>query len=152
MILSNNDKTEILKFLDGRKLMVVSTYNRLPWSASVYFLYDDSLNLYFVSNPKTKHCQNIAKNPKVSVVIVNTEQDPNGNKVGLQARGTAKKVTSVGEIKEIIKSWNKRGFVPVTYSVFKKAWKSRFYKIKLTDLQIFDESLGEKKEVRCWKI
>ena len=55
MILSNNDKTEILKFLDGRKLMVVSTYNRLPWSASVYFLYDDSLNLYFVSNPKTKY-------------------------------------------------------------------------------------------------
>jgi uncharacterized protein YhbP (UPF0306 family) len=152
MKLTEENKKEVLKFLETRKLMIVGTYNKLPWSASVYYLFDDNFNLYFVSNPKTKHCLNISKNQKVSVVIVNTEQDPEGEKKGFQARGIAKKVTSVSEIKNIILAWNKRGFFKVTYNEFKKAWKSRFYRIKLTDIQMFDQSLGEKNECRFWKI
>lgn len=152
MKIKEEEKKEVLKFLESRKLMIVGTYNKLPWSASVYYLFDDNFNLYFVSSPKTKHCVNISKNPKVSVVIVNTEQNPEGKKKGFQGRGMAKKVTSVAEIKKIILAWNKRGFVKVTYSEFKKAWKSRFYRIKLTDIQMFDQSLGEKNECRYWNI
>ena len=152
MKLIEKDKKEILKFLGKHKLMSLSTYYKLPWSACVYYLFDDNFNLYFVSNPKTKHCVNISKNSKVSVVIVNSEQDPEGKKKGFQARGNASKVTSVSEIKDIIIVWNKRGFVPVTYKIFKKVWKSRFYKVKLNRLQIFDENQTGVKEVRNWKI
>lgn len=144
------EKQEILKFLESRKLMSVGTYYKLPWAASVYYLFDDNFNLYFVSSPKTKHCINISKNPKVSVTIANSEQDTEGKKQGFQARGLAKKVTSVSEIKEVIKIWNKRGFVKLGYAEFKKAWKSRFYKIKLTHVQMFDQN--SKNEVRFWKL
>ena len=152
MKLTGDHKKELFNFLTNHKLMCIGTYYKLPWSACVYYLFDDNFNLYFVSNPKTKHCVNISKNSKVSIVIVNSEQDPEGKKKGFQARGSASKVTSVGEIKEIIKAWNKRGFVKVTYNEFKKAWKSRFYKIKLTDIQLFDQNQPEEKEVRIWKI
>lgn len=148
--MSDLDKQEILKFLESRKLMSIGTYYKLPWAAPVYYLFDEDFNLYFVSNPKTKHCINISKNPKVSITIANSEQDTEGKKKGFQARGLAKKVISVSEIKEIIKIWNKRGFVKVGYSEFKKFWKSRFYKIKLTDIQIFDQS--NKNEVRSWRV
>ena len=159
MKLTEDHRKEIFNYLTKHKLMCLGTYYKLPWSACVYYLFDDNftsktneINLYFVSNPKTKHCMNISKNSKVSVVIVNSEQDPEGKKKGFQARGNASKVTSVFEIKEIIKAWNKRGFVKVTYNEFKKAWKSRFYKIKLTDIQLFDQSQSEENEVRIWKI
>jgi len=150
--MKSSEKREILDFLESRKLMSVGTYYKLPWAAPVYFLFDDDFNLFFVSNPKTKHCKNIEKNPKVSITIANSEQDPEGKKKGFQARGLAKKVTSVSEVKEIIKIWNKRGFVKVGYAEFKKFWKSRFYKIKLTDIQMFDQNLGEENEERFWKI
>ncbi len=146
------DKNEILNFLAKYKLVSVGTYNKLPWAANVYYLFDDEFNLYFVSNPKTKHCLNIDKNPKVSVTIADSRQNPNGKKIGFQGRGIATKVNSVKELKEIIKAWNKRGFVHLTYKLFTKAWKSKFYKIKLTDIQMFDENQPEEQEVRSWKI
>lgn len=152
MNLSEKDKKEVLDFLSKHKLMSVGTYYKLPWAASVYYLFDDNFNLYFVSNPKTKHCKNILKNPKVSITVSDSNQDPKGNKLGFQASGITKKVTSVSELKDIINSWNKRGFVPVTYNIFKKAWKSRFYKIKLSDIQLFDENQSEENEIRNWKL
>lgn len=152
MKLKEIEKKEILEFLGKHKLMSLGTYYNLPWSACVYYLFDDNLNLYFVSNPKTKHCLNISKNSKVSVVIVNSEQDPEGKKKGFQARGNASKVTSVKVLKDIIVAWNKRGFVKLTYHEFKKSWKSRFYRVELSEVQLFDQSMGEEKEVRYWKI
>lgn len=148
--MDNKVKKEILKFLSQNKLMSVGTYYKKPWAASVFYLFDDDFSMWFVSNPKTIHCRNIHKNPLVSIVIANSGQNPKGDKIGLQARGKVKKVTSVAELKEIIKAWNKRGFVPITYSAFKKAWKSRFYKIKLTEIKIFDENNSEKE--RMWKL
>lgn len=152
MRLTEGNKKEVLDFLSKHKLMSLGTYYKLPWAACVYYLFDDNFNLYFVSNPKTKHCVNISKNPKVSITVADSNQDPKGKKVGFQASGVVKKVTSVDELKEIIISWNKRGFVPVTYKIFKKAWKSRFYKIKLNRLQLFDENQSEENEVRNWKL
>jgi len=150
--MNNKDKKEITNFLSKNKLMSVGTYHRKPWAACVYYLFDDELNLFFVSDPKTKHCLNIRKNPKVSITIADTSQDPKGNKTGFQASGQAKIVTSVRELKEIIKAWNKRGFVPVTYETFKKAWKSKFYKINLDRMQLFDQNQPEETEVREWKL
>ena len=152
MKIDGHDKKEILSYLSKYKLVSVGTNHKLPWAANVYYLFDDDFNLYFVSNPNTKHCKNIARNPKVSVTIADSSQDPNGNKVGFQGRGIAKKVTSVNEIKEIIKSWNKRGFVALTYKLFSKVWKSRFYRIKLTHIQMFDENQPEETEKRFWEL
>jgi uncharacterized protein YhbP (UPF0306 family) len=152
MELSGKDKKEILNFLSKHKLMSLGTYHKTPWSAWVYYLFDDDLNIYFVTNPKTKHGQNIAKNPKVSIAITDTSQDPKGNKVGFQAKGVVGRLNNLKEIPSLVKAWNKRGFVPMTVKLITKAWKSRFYKINLQEVQLFDENQPEEKEVRNWKI
>src|SRR3989344_5411032 len=138
MDLTKLEKSEISDYLGKYKLMSVGTYYKLPWAASVYYIINEDLDLYFVSDPATTHCQNIAKNPKVSVTVADSSQKPTDQKKGFQARGLATRVTSVKELKEVIKVWNKRGFVAITYKLITKVWKSRFYKIKLTDIQMFD--------------
>lgn len=148
--MTKKETQEMTNFLKGRKLMSLGTYNRFPWAACVYFVYDNDLNFYFVSDPKTKHCKNIEVNPRVSVTVVNSEQDPEGKKVGFQASGVAKLLKNEDELKKAIKGWNKRGFEPVTYKEFKEEWVSKFYKIKLNRLQMFDQRLGEEGEVRYW--
>jgi len=67
----------------------------------------DEFNFYFVSGTKTIHAQNILKNPKVSITIADSKQDPKGKKVGFQARGIAKAVNSAEELKQMIIAWNK---------------------------------------------
>lgn len=52
-----------------------------PWVCEVHFVYDDELNLYFVSNTSTRHCQEIAANPNVAGNIVTQHtlgEAPNG--------------------------------------------------------------------------
>ncbi len=148
------EKQEILEFLKNHKLMSVGTYNKFPWAANVFYLFDEDFNLYFVSNPKTLHCMNIAKNPKVSVTVADSHQTGSSKKVGFQARGLATRVTGAKEVQGIIKAWNKRKFdnTTLTYKVFMKVWNSRFYKIKLTDIKLFDEHQAEENEDRMWKI
>lgn len=148
------EKKEVLEFLKDYKLMSVGTYNKLPWAATVFYLYDEKFNLYFVSNPKTLHCQNIDKNPKVSVTVADSHQKGDDKKMGFQARGIAKKVASPKEIKGIIEAWNNRKFdnTTLTYKVFMKVWSSRFYKIKLTEIKMFDEHQTEENEDRMWKL
>jgi len=152
MKLQEEHKKEVLKYLAQHRLMSVGTYYKLPWAASVYYLVDDNFNFYFVSDPATKHCQNIAKNSKVSITVADSSQKSTDTKVGFAARGIAKKLTNVAEVKGVIEAWNKRGFVPITYKLMMKAWKSRFYKIKLTHIQLFDENQSKDNEVRLWKI
>lgn len=41
-----------------------------PWVCEVHFAYDENLNLYFISNPSTRHGQEIAENPNVAGNIV----------------------------------------------------------------------------------
>lgn len=152
MKLTEKDRKEIFGFLKKHKLMSLGTYNKQPWSAWVYFLFDDDLNFYFVSNPKTQHCVNISENPKISLAVADSNQDSRENKIGFQASGIAKVVNSASELRKIILAWNKRGFVPITYKVFKKVWRSRFYKIKLNRIQIFDENQPEEFEKRTWEL
>ena len=154
MKIAEEEKREVLNYLSKYKLMSLGTYYRLPWAASVYFLFDENFNFYFISSPKTKHCMNIVKNPKVSITVADSGQKASENKMGFQARGEAKIITSMSELKQVIKAWNKRHIdtPPIKFSTVKKIWKSKFYKIKLTDVQMFDENQTEDKEVRFWKI
>jgi uncharacterized protein YhbP (UPF0306 family) len=58
-----------------------TVHDNKPWVCEVHFAYDDDLNLYFVSNQSTRHCQEIAKNPNVAGNIVRQhalDEAPNG--------------------------------------------------------------------------
>src|SRR3989344_5152079 len=44
------------------------------WSNPLYFAWDENFNLYFISQPNSRHMQNIEKDPRVSAAIYSTAQ------------------------------------------------------------------------------
>lgn len=59
------------------------------WTCPVYFAYDPNLDLYFISQPKSRHMRNIQTNGSISAAIYSTEQSPDGDIIGLQLSGKA---------------------------------------------------------------
>lgn len=86
--MENEQLKDIIKgFLEEYKNMTVATcVNDTPWGSTLFFASDDALNLYFISNPQTRHAQDIAANPKVAVVI-NSNNQEHGKLRGLQLAG-----------------------------------------------------------------
>ncbi|MBI2623781.1 MAG: pyridoxamine 5'-phosphate oxidase family protein [Candidatus Liptonbacteria bacterium] len=85
-------EAHIIKFLSKNRLMSLATSLRnKTWAATVFFAYDANCNLFFFSNPRTKHCKDIARNPHVAVTFNQYTGKPNSIK-GLQIIGRASKV------------------------------------------------------------
>ncbi|MBI2414593.1 pyridoxamine 5'-phosphate oxidase family protein [candidate division WWE3 bacterium] len=64
-------KDLITKYLEEARLMQVATsINNQPWACSVYFVFDNDFNLYWISTPKRRHSLEIKENSKVAGTIV----------------------------------------------------------------------------------
>jgi uncharacterized protein YhbP (UPF0306 family) len=64
-----------------------------PWVAAVFYASDEGLNLYFVSDHRTRHAQDMAANRAVALAINADVADWNAVR-GLQIEGEAGKVQS----------------------------------------------------------
>lgn len=69
-----------------------------PWVADVIYVFDDDLNLYWLSDTSTRHSKALLKNPKVATTITLSNKQGEDN-IGLQLEGIAQKVE--GEIFEL---------------------------------------------------
>jgi uncharacterized protein YhbP (UPF0306 family) len=80
------------KYLEDTQMMqVITTRGDQGWGTTVYFAYDNDLNLYWISRPERRHSQEIESNPKVGGVIVKFHTY--GEKVrGLQLEGIAERL------------------------------------------------------------
>jgi len=70
------------------------------WINTVNMAYDEHFNLYYLSKRASKHMQNIAKDPRVSLTVYRTGQEPHGNVIGLQMTAKAEIVPDT-EIEQI---------------------------------------------------
>lgn len=87
-------REKVLTYLKDHNAMSLATLSEgQPWAAAVFYVHDDRLNLYFLSDPKARHCQQLMKNPRVSVAINEDYRDWRQIK-GIQIEGTAAKVIS----------------------------------------------------------
>lgn len=88
--------------LAHNKYMVVATSGEGgdPWAAPVFFAHDEAYNLYFLSAVDSRHVENIAKNPKVSLVIFDSAQSI-GSSEEVQIEGKASLVEE-SEISKVI--------------------------------------------------
>ena len=59
------------------------------WSNPVYFAWDESFTIYFISQPHSRHMKNIARDGRVSISIYSTEQSTFGDVKGIQLEGIA---------------------------------------------------------------
>lgn len=125
--------------------MMVATFGEYPWIASVYYSFDKDLNLYFLSDPATLHCRQIAQNPQVSVAIADSHQKVTELKKGLQIYGLARQISPVAKIKHVLRSWKETVGVKdkeLTYeNMLKKVIKGRMYKIAPKKIKYFNQEL-----------
>lgn len=88
-------RARIFSFVEKNRLMTLATARGgKPWVATVFFVYDRALSLFFYSRPDTIHCRAIKKNPFVAVAINHDWKDKEGNIRGLQITGRARRVTA----------------------------------------------------------
>lgn len=82
----------IQEYLKGNQVMqIASVVDNNPWIATVYFVADSNLNLYWISRESRRHSQELSKNSHAAVTIV--KQHTYGEKVrGLQAEGNVKRL------------------------------------------------------------
>ena len=74
-----------------------------PHAAPVYFVADDELRLYFFSEAKSQHSQNVAQNPQIAAAIYPECEGWQGIK-GLQLRG---KISIVESPQEWDSTWER---------------------------------------------
>lgn len=89
-------KEQIRRYLQAHNTMTLATCSgNVPWAATVFYASDD-LSLYFFSAPESRHCENLALNPRVAVTIQEDYRDWRQIK-GIQLGGTVALVDSALE-------------------------------------------------------
>ncbi|MCP6719459.1 MAG: pyridoxamine 5'-phosphate oxidase family protein [Patescibacteria group bacterium] len=68
------------------------------WSNTIYFAWDDNLNLYFISQPQSHHMKNLVKDPRIAISIYNTTQSTFDDVAGIQLDGEAHILTEKTEV------------------------------------------------------
>ncbi|MEX0616853.1 MAG: pyridoxamine 5'-phosphate oxidase family protein [Candidatus Woykebacteria bacterium] len=88
-------------YLNEAKMMQLATVSGdQPWSCTLYYVADESLNLYWISMENTRHSKEIGQHEKVSASIPIKFKDL--VVVGVQAEGVAELVKNTEEIKRIM--------------------------------------------------
>ena len=85
-------KTRILEVLSKGYLMSLATQDDEGiWVADVIYVYDDDLNIYWMSDPDVRHSQAILKNNQVAgtITVTNNGEQP---ELGIQFSGIAEKI------------------------------------------------------------
>ena len=99
--------TLIRECLDSTTVAVLATSNGSDvWAVPVYFSYDDSFNIYFISSGDTRHMEDIMTHPEVSVAIVMPHR-PGMHQVFVQVNGIATEVPEE-DIEEVYAMRNRK--------------------------------------------
>ncbi|PIV10007.1 hypothetical protein COS31_03685 [Candidatus Roizmanbacteria bacterium CG02_land_8_20_14_3_00_36_15] len=136
-------KKDVLEFLTCHKLMTLATYGDHPWIASVFYSFDNDLNLYFISSPATIHGQQMKKNNQVAVAIADSHQKPSDVKRGLQIFGYVERVSEAYKIRYALRHWKnflnlKRPEISLE-NMKKGLYKGRVYKLTPKKIKLFDQ-------------
>lgn len=92
---------------EAKMLQVATSKDNQPWACTVYFAFDNHLNIYWISKPNRRHSEEIRNNDKVAGVIV-LPHTPGDEVRGIQFQGVAKELITEDEATEGMKYYAKR--------------------------------------------
>lgn len=133
-------KLLIKEYLRQAKLMQLATsIDNQPWVCSVWFGFDDELNLYWFSSTTRRHSKEVIINQKVAGAIV-LPQTPTDAPRGIQFEGIAELLTKQEDIDKAVSVYVDRIFSKYTITNFMNSTERphRFYKIKPSMYVLFD--------------
>ena len=89
--MSRDIKQLIQEVLEGGYLMSLATADAGGvWVSDVIYIFDEGLNIYWMSDPDARHSQAILKNPNVAGTITVSSQGEDN--LGMQFEGVAERV------------------------------------------------------------
>jgi hypothetical protein len=140
-------RAEVLACLGERYSLTLATSGpEGPWAAGLYFACD-GLTLYFLSDPETRHCRNIAAEPRVAAAIHEDEKDWRAIR-GVQLEGTAGPVEGAAAV---ARAWEvylakfpfvRQFRVGDALEIMGRAIRSRFYRIVPSRVLYLDNRKG----------
>jgi uncharacterized protein YhbP (UPF0306 family) len=84
----SNILIELYKFLDSNTILTLATTRKdKPYISNLFYVADNDLSLYFLSNKKTRHAQEFIANPNVAVSIYDPASAPGKFVAGIQIEG-----------------------------------------------------------------
>ena len=94
---AENLRSRIARFLETHTTLTLATVGNdgVPAAAAVFYAHDADLNLYFLSEARTRHGRNLTVTPQVAGTIQADGQDWRSIR-GLQVRGIASLVPATG--------------------------------------------------------
>ena len=134
----------VSNYLREAKLMQIATVkDNKPWVATVWYAFDDDLNLYFISRKTRRHSVELGKNSAIAGAIVKQHKTLGVKTRGIQFEGNATEVS----ILELPKSFNlfvkrfpkAKKFMISVRAIIKNITDHHIYKIVPSSIVLFDE-------------
>jgi uncharacterized protein YhbP (UPF0306 family) len=122
----------------------------IPWAATVFFAADRALNLYFVSDHRTRHARDIAAQAHAAAAI-NPDCDNWHAVKGLQAEGAVSVVTGLERGKALALYLRKFPQIDALYAapadeheatIARRLQGANFYKLTPVRMRVIDNSRG----------
>lgn len=132
-------RSRVIEVLKNTHLMSLATLDEGGiWVADVIFLYDDDLNIYWISAPDTRHSKAILKNNKVAGTVTYSTKSKEPN-FGIQFEGKAERLEGL-RIDLIAKHWVKRGHkIPSVAEAKEWLGGECWYKLSPSKMELIDE-------------
>ena len=137
--------TSVLSILEANELCGVATVSPSGESHihTAYFCYTDSMDLFFISNPATRHSQNLAKNPSAAVAVASSSQPWDQPHRGLQLFGNCSVAGLTATAKALAVHAARfhayRDYLQSLNPADLKALVYKFYVFRPSRITIFDE-------------
>jgi uncharacterized protein YhbP (UPF0306 family) len=127
-------RRDILGYLAAHNVMTIASCNgNVPWAAAVFYA-SDNFDLYFFSNPKSRHGGNMAANAIVSSAIHEDYRDWRAIR-GIQLEGRAERLRS---LKLQARFWEVYlGKFPFVKQFFQAGSVGDILKAKLTGVRLY---------------
>jgi len=141
-------KQQILNYMESHNTMTLGTCGEnLPWAATVFYA-SDGLDLYFFSDPQSRHCQNLQENSQVAVTIQEDYGDWRKIK-GIQMEGEVVEVGSMIEKTKAMAVYARKypGIIkiftdPGSGNLYRAFLKVKFYCVKPKRVLYIDNEQG----------
>ena len=144
-------KDRARQFLNEISTLTLATSDgEEPWAATVFFAADNTFNIYFVSDHRTRHGRDIATNTAVAATI-NPDCDNWHDVAGLQVRGSVSIVDGIERAKALAVYLKKFPQIDALFArpngeheetIAARLKAANFYKITPAMIRVIDNEQG----------
>ncbi|HJP39317.1 MAG TPA: pyridoxamine 5'-phosphate oxidase family protein [Gammaproteobacteria bacterium] len=158
--MANEERAAIRLILEAHNTITLATCcEGKPWAASLFFASDKDLNLYFVSDYRTRHARDIGDGADV-VATVNTDCAGWSDVKGLQITGFAEALDGLGRVSALRHYLVKFADVKALFTapkdkdeetIAQRLKAANMYRLKPRWIRLIDNSkwFGYKREIDC---